>query len=260
MRAFSGVEGWIRRHFFVYRFVRSAAPFVCRFLTLEEGFQVLNFIKPLDANFVAIDVGANDGTSIRMIRQFQRNVPIVAFDPITRPKFNLKNIDFREFALSDEETHLSLYTPVVRGTTLTQYSSFHSEKLRRQIQHDLGVDRTEYGIIEKTIETRTLDSLKLSPFFIKIDVEGAEVSVIEGAKETILKYRPIVLVEIQNLETYKLIENIMISLNYVSISLKQKKNISKSKIEQNYEYVYLISQNNYVWIPKNISISWKFII
>ena len=258
MRSFGSLEGWIRKHFIIYRIVRSAAPFICKFITLEEGFDVLKFISPTADDLVALDIGANDGTSIRMIRQFQKNVNIVAFDPLTKPKFDLKNIDFREFALSNKAESFSLFTPVVHGITLTQYSSFHSDKLRKQIEHDLGLERADYGVIEKSVQTRTLDSLQLSPFFIKIDVEGSEKDVLEGSLETVKRYLPIILVEIQNLETYSSICDLLIKNGYVSISLKPSENLCDERMTLNFQTEYQSSRNNYVWIPRQSSPSWRF--
>jgi FkbM family methyltransferase len=258
MRRFNGVEDWVRKHFFIYRTIRRAAPFLCRFLTLEEGFEFLKYIKPSNENFVALDIGANDGTSIRMIRQFQKSVRIIAFDPITKPRFNLRNVDFKEFALSNKAEKFSLFTPNVRGKTLTQYSSFHSEKLRRQIEHDLGIASTEYGIVEKSVETQVLDSLNLEPFFIKIDVEGAEKAVLEGSFKTIESNLPVILVEIQNLATFGSISSEMDKHSYVCISLEPRKNLRVEHFEMNIIMEYRNSQNNYVWIPRKPSPSWKF--
>jgi FkbM family methyltransferase len=258
MRNFSGVENWVRKHFFIYRVVRRAAPFICRYIALEDGFEVLKFTKPTDSLYVALDIGANDGTSIRMIRKFQKSVRIIAFDPITRPRFNLRNVDFKEFALSNTKERFSLFTPIVHGKTLTQYSSFHSEKLRLQIEHDLGLEATDYGIVEKTVEAHTLDSLNLQPFFIKIDVEGAEKAVLEGSFVTIDRHLPIILVEIQNVETYSLISNEMNKHDYVCISLEPRENLKNGKIQSNIINEYRNFQNNYVWIPSNASPSWRF--
>jgi FkbM family methyltransferase len=258
MRSFNGVEDWVRKHFFIYRTIRRAAPFLCRFLTLEDGFEVLKYIKATNGNFVALDIGANDGTSIRMIRQFQKSARIIAFDPITKPRFNLRNVDFKEFALSNKAEKFSLFTPNVRGKTLTQYSSFHSEKLRRQIEHDLGIGSTEYGIVEKSVETQVLDSLNLQPFFIKIDVEGAEKAVLEGSFNTVDKHLPVILIEIQNRETFSSILIEMQKHGYVCISLNPSKNLKSSAVESNIISGYSNSQNNYVWVPKNPSPTWSF--
>ncbi len=258
MRNYYGIENWVRKHFLIYQAIRRAAPFLCRFLTLEDGFEALKFIKPTDRNFVALDIGANDGTSIRMIRQFQKSARIIAFDPITRPRFNLKNVDFKEFALSNKAERFSLYTPTVRGKTLTQYSSFHSDKLRRQIEHDLGIKSDDYGIVEKSVEAQILDSINLQPFFIKIDVEGAEIAVLQGSYETIEKTLPIILIEIQNIETFDHIAQEMNKHGYICISLTPSKNLKNDKIHLNTFNEYRDSHNNYVWIPKDASPSWSF--
>lgn len=45
------------------------------------------------------------------------------------------------------------------------------------------------------IKCATLDSFELSPQLVKIDAEGMECAVLEGARETIKKHRPIMFVE-----------------------------------------------------------------
>lgn len=71
------------------------------------------------------------------------------------------------------------------------------------------------------IKTITLDSLKLSALdFLKIDVEGYEVAVLEGAALTIKKYRPKMWIEInvgalsQNGKTAADIESFLSKLDY----------------------------------------------
>jgi FkbM family methyltransferase len=259
MRSFNGVEGWVRRHFLVYRIIRSSAPFLCKYLTLEEGFDFLKYVQPQSTDLVVLDIGANDGTSIRMIRQFHKNSKIVAFDPITKPKFDLRNIDFREYALSNSEKSFSLFTPIVHGVALSQYSSFHVTKLRTQIEHDLGVRTSDYGIVEKTVESRTLDSLNLAPYFLKLDVEGSEVEVLKGALNTIKNHLPVILVEIQSAESFSLISQILTSSGYVSISLTPSSNLTISDVKGNYQTEYVRNRNNYVWITKEPSPSWRFL-
>lgn len=59
----------------------------------------------------------------------------------------------------------------------------------------------------------SLDSFNLSPDFIKIDVEHYEMKVLKGAKETIEKYRPYILVEANE----ELVENFIIDLGYENL-------------------------------------------
>ena len=55
--------------------------------------------------------------------------------------------------------------------------------------------------IEETVELRTLDSFDLEPDLIKIDVEGSHMSVLRGASETLKKYKPVVIVENEGIES-----------------------------------------------------------
>jgi hypothetical protein len=137
VREFKGVEGWIRKHLTIYKLMRKSAPFFCKFMILEEGFDFLGSIKPKSSDFFALDVGANDGTSIRMIRQFLPNSKIIAFDPVTKPKFEISNVDFHNLALGSKSGSFEIFTPSVKGYRLTQYSSFEQAKLLDQITHDL---------------------------------------------------------------------------------------------------------------------------
>ena len=52
---------------------------------------------------------------------------------------------------------------------------------------------------KKSIKSKTLDSIvnsfSLNPKFIKIDVEGAELDVLQGMKETLKRYKPKIMLE-----------------------------------------------------------------
>ncbi len=76
MKQFSLIEGAIRHNFYLYLFLRRLAPTICSFIPLEDGFNFLKLIRSNDFEFTALDIGANDGTSIRMIRKFHRDTRI----------------------------------------------------------------------------------------------------------------------------------------------------------------------------------------
>ncbi len=63
----------------------------------------------------------------------------------------------------------------------------HSEK---------GKQDSGYVVNGSEVRMMPLDDYKLSPDFIKIDVEGCELKVLKGATRTIKKYRPKMIIEI----------------------------------------------------------------
>ncbi len=258
MREFKGLEGWIRRHFTIYRLVRKSAPFLCRFVTLEEGFDFLGSVKPLSEQYLALDIGANDGTSIRMIKQYIPTAKIVAFDPVTRPNFDITGIDFREFALGSKPGSFEIFTPIVKSHRLTQYSSFQKAKMLNQLVHDLGISENEVMIDIKNVEVVELDSLELEVFFMKIDVEGFELDVLEGARSTIAKFLPAILVEIQSESTFHKVKVFLGELGYFSVLVEPKSNLNSERIHNNRFDTYNPKFNNYVWVPASEAPSWTF--
>ncbi len=258
MREFKGLEGWIRRHFSIYRIVRKSAPFLCRFVTLEEGFDFLGSIKPLSDKYLALDIGANDGTSIRMIKQYIPTAKIVAFDPVTRPNFDITGIDFREFALGSKPGSFEIFTPIVKSHRLTQYSSFQKAKMLNQLVHDLGILENEVMVDIKSVEVVELDSLELEVFFMKIDVEGFELDVLEGARSTIANFLPVILIEIQSASTFEKVKVFLGELGYFSVLVEPKSNLNSKRIQNNRFDTYNPKFNNYVWVTALEAPSWTF--
>jgi len=251
MKRFSSFENSIRKNFFIYVFLRRLAPFICKYVDLEEGFSFSKQIRPLSADYCILDVGSNDGTSIRMFRRYFPLVKIIAIDPITAPRFKLKNVTLIKTAISDKAGNRSLVTPIVNGKQLTQYSSFYKEKMISQICSDMALLETEVSTIENEVSFNTIDNLGIAPFFIKIDVEGAELEVLKGALNVIKNYNPVVLVEIQNHKSYQEIKELLAPYGYINIDPKKKSTKSKSsKFEE--------EANNYVWINSINPISWDF--
>jgi FkbM family methyltransferase len=258
MKWFSGFENSIRKNFFVYVFLRRLAPFVCKFIDLEEGFSFSKQIRPLSADYCILDVGSNDGTSIRMFRRYYPLAKIFAVDPITTPRFNLKNVTLIKTALSDKAGNRSLVIPIVNGKQLTQYSSFYKEKMISQICSDMALLETEVSTIIKEVSFNTVDNLGVAPFFIKIDVEGAELEVLKGSLKVIKMYNPVVLVEIQNPKSYQEIQELLSSYGYINIDTNKKSSdsINKPVISKISKFEQGI--NNYVWINPTSPISWDF--
>jgi FkbM family methyltransferase len=259
MKRFSGFENSVRKNFFIYIFLRRLAPFICRFIDLEEGFSFSKQIEPQSTKYCILDVGSNDGTSIRMFRRYFPLVKIIAIDPIATPRFKLKNVTLIKSAVSEKEGSRTLVTPIVNGKQLTQYSSFYKEKMITQICSDMDLAETEVSTIVNEVNFNTIDNLEINPFFIKIDVEGAELEVLKGSLSVINRCNPVILVEIQNRNSYLAIKELLSGHGYINISPDKKsgKLISKDSITpiSNFED----KTNNYVWINPSKPASWHFI-
>ena len=138
---------------------------------------------PAGRRRVAVDVGAHVGLwSWPLAHRFER---VYAFEP--HPKHvecwlrNMQGLEGVLYSVAVGETNRS-----VRIATRTPGSS-----------GDTGVDAT--GL---EVEMRTLDSYSLQEVdFIKVDTEGYEPFVIDGARETIARCRPACIVVEQKPET-----------------------------------------------------------
>lgn len=137
---------------------------------------------------LAIDVGANNGvTSCLMARSFNK---VHAFEANPRLAKNLircapKEVQVWPVALSSEEGEAHLTVPISAGVILEGWGSMERPLL------------AEFDKLESVkVKKRTLDSCDLQDVgLIKIDVEGHEMAVLRGAKETIQRYHPWLIVE-----------------------------------------------------------------
>ena len=92
-----------------------------------------------------------------------------------------------------------------------------------------------------------LDNIQIKNIgFIKIDVEGHELEVIKGAKETINKYNPILLVEIEKRHSKESEEtiNFINNLGYECFFTSEKNLIPINKLkDKSFENNYFLPSN-----------------
>jgi FkbM family methyltransferase len=144
---------------------------------------------------VAVDVGANEGIYAYALSECGAIVHAFEANP-TFADFARRSLGARAqvypFALSNEAGQASFFVPLAEdGSELHlagNLKNAHSQFARQMV-------------IE--VEVRTLDSFALTNVqFIKVDVEGSELEVLEGARETILRDHPALLLELLS-GTYK---------------------------------------------------------
>lgn len=160
----------------------------------EVGY-LLSAIKDGETVF---DIGAHMGAYAYFMRQnVGKNGSVHAFEPQTmlykqlllnKHLLQWNNVTINNLALSDTKGFATLNIPLYKGKADTEGASIliHSEK---------SLYTTE------NVTTETLDNYcnqnNLAPGFLKIDVEGNELKVLQGGIETIKKYMPKILVEIE---------------------------------------------------------------
>ena len=137
----------------------------------------LNFVKKFN---LAIDAGANYGIMSYHLNSKFKSVRSFEIEPNVRDclrqnilNFNLNNVTVHDCGLGDKEYSVSLkYLKDAFGT------------------------RVDPDNIIGDIPIKTIDSFNLPDCdFIKIDCEGYEPHIINGAKETINKFHPVILME-----------------------------------------------------------------
>ena len=165
----------------------------------------------------AIDIGANYGFYSYLLSRFFSVVE--AFEPesgcfemVNAYSQDKSGINVHNVALSNFEGSLDLHTPIVQGKRFTGLSSF---------------SKHEEECTSTTVPVKRLDEYKFDNVsLIKIDVEGYESEVIEGGRETILREKPNILVEIEQRHLRgKQIESVfeqIISLGYQGNFLYQE--------------------------------------
>lgn len=158
-----------------------------RWRNFEPEFYLLEFL--VDRRRAAVDVGANEGIYAARFSQLCRRVH--CFEPIPWFAARLKRtlgdrVVVHETALSNTAGEAWLRVPYDGETELDGLSTLEAGNPLREATHTRIL----------SCRTEKLDDAVQEPIgFVKIDVEGHELAVLEGAVETIARDMPVFLVE-----------------------------------------------------------------
>ena len=143
------------------------------------------------------DVGANVGLYTWEVRKVCPTRKILAFEPDpenikllekTLRGANLQNVEICKYALSNQLAEVSFFQD-----NLTSATGCVAGKNKPWIEQYLNGSSNEIRV-----KTETLDSVvrqDRSPSLIKIDVEGHEVEVLQGARNTLSEAKPLMIIE-----------------------------------------------------------------
>jgi len=148
------------------------------------------FYKNLDTY---IDVGVDDVSNLFEISKYFQKVvgfePSIQFESIKNSIKEYENIKCYNLALSDRFIKKDFYIDT-EEPDLSSFNKEWIESFRKKSQKELTV---------QTLVTVTLDSVlsttKDTIHFIKIDAEDEDSLILQGAKKTIEKFKPIVQIE-----------------------------------------------------------------
>src|SRR6056297_593092 len=178
----------------IKNWIKGVANFLHIYITKNQLYDrqtqliLKQIIKP-DSN--CIDVGCHKGEVLDLILQSAPNGQHFAFEPIPNLFENLSlryksdsRIQLYDIALSNKQGRVS-FNYVVSNPA---YSGLRKRAYDRE------------GEIDKKIEVQTnlMDQILPNDFqvdFMKIDVEGAEFLVLQGAEETVSTYQPYIIFE-----------------------------------------------------------------
>jgi FkbM family methyltransferase len=149
---------------------------------------IMQTIKIGDTVF---DVGAHKGGyTYWMKKAVGKNGTVIAFEPQRKGaellrKIYRANVKTEQLALSDHKATTLLYI---------QPQSF-------DVSFEASLSNRYESSVTEEVHTTTIDAYcrenNFRPSFIKIDVEGHEEKLLEGASETLLSAKPVLLVEIE---------------------------------------------------------------
>ena len=159
--------------------------------------KILEATKKKYGNPVCVDIGANLGLfSYLMSCQSSR---VIAIEPQPKLASYLKavlpkNVVIENLAVSDHDGIAQMRIPKVKGLggASAQQDALATIEESNPITKQVNLDFIEVPI--KTLDQILKDESRVD--FIKIDVEGHELSVLNGANRTLSEFRPTLMVEL----------------------------------------------------------------
>lgn len=164
----------------------------------ESTYFIKNYCKQ---GMVCLDVGANFGYySVLIAKLVQETGSVLSFEPssIFRSRLianiqlnNFKNITTFDIGLSDKREILEIY---IGSQTATMHWIDGEDGQLSPMKEKIDLETLDNVIKERSISR--ID-------FIKVDIDGHEYRFLQGAIETIRQFKPVILLEVNNMHYWK---------------------------------------------------------
>tara|TARA_B100001250_G_C19723356_1_gene754870 strand:- start:160 stop:786 length:627 start_codon:yes stop_codon:yes gene_type:complete len=183
----------------------------------KEIAYIYRHLKKYKKNLIFIDIGANYGIFTflfsKIVNQTYVVEPIKECLEYIRNGIMKENVKFINKVASNSNKDITLKIPIIRGTKVYGKSSISNE-----FENYLEINVQSFRIDELQ---EKVSKQEYKVIFLKIDVEGHELEVLQGAKNLILNNKSILLIEIEKrhnkdyLKVFELLENLGFSLVFI---------------------------------------------
>ncbi len=214
----------------------------------------------LPKNAVILDIGANVGTFLYQLQNSLSHSNIYAFEPNKKLNKRLKRLfptmHILPFALSDENTTAEFKVPIIKGKMVASRGTLNTSYKEKDEENNY-TETVEVIKLDHWAKSKNIQKID----FIKIDVEGNEIKTLHGGKNTIIQFKPVLMVEmeqrhheqpiwneISEVESWGFEAKYLNRNNFELEKLTEEILIKNTADEKNKtEYI-----NNIIFIPKNI--------
>ena len=195
-----------------------------------------------------LDIGANMGIYSFYFKKSFKNID--AFEPLKEISYRLEyfqneSLKVHNCALSNIRNECQIYIPYLSGIPIHSYAS---------------LEKRDGDCKVRTVKVDKLDNFNFDDVdLIKIDVEGHEEYVIEGARNLIKTNMPTLIVEIEQKHLKKQIEEVfqsILKLNYSGFFLENGKLTPLNKFNSDLHQKLHINNvgskkyiNNFIFLP-----------
>ena len=214
----------------------------------EKELEIINQFA--DKSKDALDIGVYRGVYSYKLSQNFKNIHSFEPNPLLFPYLEknlvkiISNIKLYNIALSNNSGVTELKLPL-RSKSIFKDNIEELFQLGAATMHPN--NKIEY-CKKVQIQKRRLDDINFENKikFMKIDVEGHEIEVINGAKETIKKNKPVMLIEIEKRHRKR---NFDESISYIKKHGYKCFYIKNKKLLSSDELLNKESENNYLFLP-----------
>ena len=182
----------------------------------EPEIRLLRYL--VDPEKIALDIGAADGVYTFYLQRLAKRC--IAFEPNPISFSNLKRAlpgsEIYQAAISSRDGGAWLRVPVVAGVG---YGGWGTIEPQNQFSELPGCDVERFKVRTICPDNMCLDDVG----FIKIDVEGHELDVLEGLKQTLSRCQPNLLIEVRGMDSKASLADVrrlLSSLGYTGVRLR----------------------------------------